>query len=34
MRQMSKSAVGVAREALAVGRAALPDNGSRLSLRD
>lgn len=34
MRQMSKSAVRVAREALATGRAALPDYGSRWSRRD
>jgi hypothetical protein len=31
---MSKSAVGVAREALAAGRAALPEYGSRYSRRD
>jgi hypothetical protein len=34
MRRMSKSAVGVAREALAAGRAALPEYGSRFSRRD
>jgi hypothetical protein len=34
MRRMSKSAVGVAREALAAGRAALPEYGSRYSRRD
>lgn len=34
MRRMSKSAVRVAREALAAGRAALPDYGSRYSRRD
>jgi hypothetical protein len=34
MRRMSKSAVRVAREALATGRAALPDYGSRFSRRD
>ena len=34
MRRMSKSAVRVAREALAVGRAALPEYGSRYSRRD
>ena len=31
MRRMSKSAVRVAREALAAGRAALPEYGSRFS---
>ncbi|WP_135468026.1 hypothetical protein [Crenalkalicoccus roseus] len=31
---MSKSAVGVAREALAAGRVALPEYGSRYSRRD
>jgi hypothetical protein len=34
MRRMSKSVVGVAREALAAGRAALPEYGSRFSRRD
>jgi hypothetical protein len=34
MRTMSKSALRVAREALAVGRAALPPYGSRFSRRD
>ena len=34
MRRMSKSAVRVAREALAVGQAALPEYGSRFSRRD
>ena len=34
MRRMSKSAVRVAREALAAGRAALPEYGSRYSRRD
>ena len=34
MRRMSKSAVRVAREALAAGRAALPGYGSRYSRRD
>ena len=34
MRRMSKSAVRVAREALAAGRAALPEYGSRFSRRD
>ena len=34
MRRMSKSAVRVAREALAAGRAALPEHGSRFSRRD
>src|SRR3712207_9275984 len=34
MRRMSKSAVQVAREALAVGRAALPAYGSRFSRHD
>ena len=34
MRRMSKSALCVAREALAVGRAALPAYGSRFSRRD
>ena len=34
MRQMSKSAVRVAREAIAAGRAALPDYGSRWSRHD
>jgi len=34
MRTMSKSALCVAREALAVGRAALPAYGSRFSRRD
>ena len=34
MRRMSKSAVKVAREALAAGRAALPEYGSRFSRRD
>lgn len=34
MRGMSKSALGVAREALAAGRAALPEYGSRFSRRD
>ena len=34
MRRMSKSAVRVAREALATGRAALPDYGHRYSRRD
>jgi hypothetical protein len=34
MRGMSKSAVRVAREALAAGRAALPEYGSRHSRRD
>ena len=34
MRTMSKSALRVAREALAVGRAALPAYGSRFSRRD
>src|SRR3712207_264622 len=34
MRKMSKSAVRVAREALAAGRAALPEYGSRYSRRD
>lgn len=34
MRSMSKSAVKVAREALATGRAALPEYGSRYSRRD
>lgn len=34
MRQMSKSAVRVAREALRVGQAALPAYGSRTSRRD
>lgn len=34
MRRMSKSAVRVAREALAAGRAALPEYGNRFSRRD
>ena len=34
MRQMSKSAVRVAQEAIAAGRAALPDHGSRWSRHD
>ena len=34
MRRMSKSALEVAREALATGRAALPEYGSRFSRRD
>lgn len=34
MRRMSKSAVRVAREALAAGRAALPEYGSRFSRKD
>ncbi len=34
MRRMSKSAVRVAREALAVGRTALPEYGSRYSRHD
>jgi hypothetical protein len=34
MRRMSKSAVRVAREALAAGRSALPEYGSRYSRRD
>src|SRR3712207_9160918 len=34
MRRMSKSALRVAREALAVGRAALPPYGSRFSRHD
>ena len=34
MRRMSKSAVRVAREALAAGRAAFPEYGSRYSRRD
>jgi len=34
MRRMSKSAVRVAREALAAGRSALPEHGSRYSRRD
>lgn len=34
MRRLSKSAVGVAREALAAGYAALPEYGSRYSRRD
>lgn len=34
MRRMSKSAVRVAREALAAGRAALPEYGSRYSRKD
>lgn len=34
MRRMSKSAVRVAREALAAGRVALPEYGSRFSRRD
>ncbi len=34
MREMSKSAVGVAREALAVGEASLPRYASRYSRRD
>lgn len=34
MRRMSKSVVRVAGEALAAGRAALPDYGSRFSRRD
>jgi hypothetical protein len=34
MRKMSKSSVRVAREALAAGRAALPEYGSRFSRRD
>ena len=34
MRKMSKSAVGVAREALAAGRTALPEYGSRYSRKD
>ncbi len=34
MRRMSKSAIRVAREALAAGRAALPEYGSRFSRRD
>ena len=34
MRKMSKSAVQVAREALAAGRAALPEFGSRTSRKD
>ena len=34
MRSMSKSAVRVAQEALAVGQAALPEYGSRFSRRD
>ena len=34
MRRMSKSAVRVAREAFAAGRAALPEYGSRFSRRD
>ena len=34
MRRMSKSAVQVAREALATGRAALPEYGSRYSRKD
>ena len=34
MRRMSKSAVQVAREALAAGRAALPEFGSRTSRKD
>ena len=34
MRRMPKSAVRVAREALAAGRAALPEYGSRYSRRD
>ena len=34
MRRMSKSAVRVAGEALAAGRAALPEYGSRFSRRD
>jgi hypothetical protein len=34
MRRMSKSAVRVAREALAAGRAALPEYGSRYSRED
>ena len=34
MRRMSKSAVRVARQALAAGRSALPEYGSRYSRRD
>lgn len=34
MRSMSQSAVSVAREALAAGRASLPEYGSRYSMRD
>jgi hypothetical protein len=34
MRSMSKSAVNVAREALAAGRLSVPENGSRYSRQD